>query len=332
MSNVTILDVAKAAGVSPSTITHALNGKRPVSRETKERIDRIIKELGYIPSHSASHLRSGCSGIIGVYVVDITESFTTNIVRGIEQGLAGSGKSLLFASGVELGDDPATIINFFRTYDVDGLLVCNHLTENGEGSALFSSSNLPTVSINKEIDGVSSIIPDNILGGRDAAEYLLSKGMKRPAIIAGPTYRSSSTDRIKGFREKISEHGISMPDSYCCCGDYTFQHGYDSAVKLLDLDRQIDALFCANDFIASGAISALEKMGISIPDQVMVIGFDNRDFSAFWPIRITTFQQPLQEMGCLGMKMLLSMLNNPCPGKTECIRMRSSLIIRESTK
>lgn len=332
MSQATILDVARKAGVSPSTVTHALNGKRPVSDETKGRIQKAIKELGYVANHSASHMRSGKSGIIGCYAADITENFVNQIVRGIERSLIGSDFSLLFASGVELGYDSDVAFNYFCRYDIDGLLLCNHLTTDRNTIGQFSRHSIPVVSINREISGIPSIIPDNYSGGRQAAEHLVSSGMQHPAMIKGPTDRDSSIQRELGFRDRLGALGMELPDELCLAGDYTFKHGYYSAKKILEIARKIDGIFCANDFIAAGAITAVTEKGLRVPEDLLILGFDNRDFSEFWPISISTFEQPLQEMGFIGAGMLRSIIDRGESGTIPSgTKLQSRLIVREST-
>lgn len=331
MGMVTILDVARKAGVSPSTVTHTLNGKRPVGEETQKKVRDAISALGYIPNRSASNLRSGKSGIIGCYAADITESFANQLVRGVEQGIAGSGSSLLFASGVELGDNLDHVLKFFRTYDVDGLIICHHFTVDSSVSHVLSSSPIPVISLNKEVDGVPSIIPDNKSGGLQAAEHLVSSGMRRPAMLAGPAGRDSSMLRIEGFSARLEDLGLPLPSSLCLNGPYDYSHGYSGALEIFARDPSVDGIFCANDYIAAGAISAVLKTGRRIPEDVRVLGFDNRDFSTFWNIPISTFQQPLQEMGFMGVGILRSLIEN-CNGMDErCIKLQSRLIVREST-
>jgi LacI family transcriptional regulator len=301
---VTILDVAKLAQVSPSTVTHALNGKRPVGRETKERINNAIKTLGYIPSYNASHLRKGSSGIIGCYVLDITETFTNKIVKGIERGLAGSGLSMLFVSGVEFGNDFAKAYQFLLHHDIEGLLLCHHIPAVFESVSELKNPCIPIISINMELESVKSIYPDNINGGMLAADHLYASGMRYPAMICGPQKRISSTLRFAGFKKRIIELGLELPESCFIYGDYTYKHGYNAANKLLAEYPNINGICCANDYIAAGAINRLTSMGYRIPEDIKIIGFDNRDFSEFWHIPISTFEHPLEEMGFLGISAL----------------------------
>jgi LacI family transcriptional regulator len=306
----TILDVAKLAQVSPSTVTHALNGKRPVGRETKERINSAIKTLGYIPSYSASHLRKGRSGIIGCYVLDITETFTNKIVKGIERGLAGSGLSMLFVSGVEFGNDFSKAYQFLLHHDIEGLLLGHHIPATFESVDELRNPDIPVISINMELDGVKSIYPDNLNGGMLAADHLYASGMRHPAMICGPQNRISSTLRFKGFKKRIIELGLAFSESRFIHGDYTYEHGYNAAEKLLTDEPNINGICCANDYIAAGAINRLTSMGYRIPEDIKIIGYDNRDFSEFWHIPISTFEQPLEEMGFLGSSALQCVLKS----------------------
>jgi LacI family transcriptional regulator len=300
----TILDVAKLARVSPSTVTHALNGKRPVGRETRDRIVSAINTLGYIPSYSASHLRKGCSGIIGCYALDITGAFTSKIVRGIERGLAGSELSMLFVSGVEFGNDFEKAFQFLLHHNIDGLLLCHHIPTILESVGALKNAGLPVISINMEQEGVKSIFPDNLNAGMIAADHLYASGMRRPAMICGPENRISATLRFEGFKKRIAELGLPFSDRSFIHGDYSYEHGYNAAFRLVGGEPAVDGICCVNDYIAAGAINRLSSMGLKIPEDIRIIGYDNRDFSEFWPIPISTFEHPLEEMGFFGISAL----------------------------
>jgi len=330
--NATIIDVARAAGVSPSTVTHALNGKRPVGGDTRARVMQAIADLGYVPSRSAQQLRGGRSGIIGCLAVDITETFVNQIVRGAEKGLPGSGLSLLFASGVEFGNDFSAAYAFLKGHRIDGLLICHHFPMGAVSIPAESLNQTPMVSVNMEIPGMESIVPDNVQGGFLAAEHLFATGMRKPAMINGPRDRLSAMDRLKGFRTRAADLGLDLPDSRVVFGDYSFDHGYSTAKKLIAADPRIDGFFCANDYIAAGAIAGLTESGIDVPRQVRVLGFDNRDFSAFRPIPISTFEQPLQDMGLMGISLLRCAIDaggRPPAAATHVLQ--SKLIPRAST-
>ncbi len=332
MKNVTIVDVANKAGVSPATVTHALNGKRPVNDATRVRIIQAIKELGYVPNFNASRLRSGRSGIIGCYATDITESFANRLVRGLQCALSGNDSSLLFTSGVELGGSVSRAIKLFRSYNVDGILLCSHIMMNSSTMDELAASGIPAVSVNSEIEGIPSIIPDNYAGGMQAADHLVASGCTHPSLVTGPEKREVVTQRGKGYIERLRELNIDVSGSLIQEGDYTFSSGYEKTKLILSSHPEVDGVFCSNDYMAAGAITACGELGRRVPEDVLVLGFDNREFSAFWPTPISTFQPPLEQMGQLGMQMLLGLIQNSDSLSTaETIRMPSTLIIRKST-
>lgn len=327
---VTIVDVAKAAGVSPATVTHALNGKRPVGEATRKKVLEAIEQLGYVPSWNASRMKRGNSGIIGCLAADITETFVNQIVRGIEHGLSGGQYSLFFVSGVEFGNDLKKAYNFLKSHKVEGILFCHHIPIWKDFNLDTQNPDIPIVSINMAAQEMTSVVVDNTTGGYQAAEHLYGCGMRHPAMICGPEDRLSVQDRLKGFSQRAKELNLQMPsDSYY--GNYDFNHGYEAAQRLMKDYPQTDGIFCANDYIAAGAISALKDSHYEIPSQVRVVGFDNRDFSEFWQTPITTFELPLQEMGMLGVSLLKQVIHTGNYSKTQHV-LQSKLIPRQSSK
>lgn len=327
---VTIVDVAKAAGVSPATVTHTLNGKRPVGEATRKKVLEAIEQLGYVPSWNASRMKRGNSGIIGCLAADITETFVNQIVRGIEHGLSGGQYSLFFVSGVEFGNDLKKAYNFLKSHKVEGILFCHHIPIWKEFNLDTQNSDIPIVSINMAAQEMISVVVDNTTGGYQAAEHLYGCGMRHPAMICGPEDRLSVQDRLKGFSQRTKELKLVMPsDTYY--GNYDFDHGFEAAKHLMKEHPETDGIFCANDYIAAGAISALQSMNIHIPNQVRVVGFDNRDFSEFWNTPITTFELPLQEMGMLGVSLLKQVIHTGIDSKSQHV-LQSKLIPRQSSK
>jgi DNA-binding LacI/PurR family transcriptional regulator len=264
--------------------------------------------------------------------VDITETFVNQIVRGVERGLAGSKLSLLFASGVEFGNDFNAAYTFLRSHRIDGLLICHHLPMGSVPSPIVALNQMPVVSVNMEFPGMVSIIPDNVRGGFQAAEHLYASGMLHPAMICGPKERLSVIDRLKGFRSRVVELGLSLPAEKVIFGDCSFDHGYAAARMIMDAYPETDGIFCANDYIAAGAIARLGEMGIEVRHQVRLVGFDNRDFSAFKPIPITTFEQPLQDMGLLACSILRCAIDTGGQQDTRSKHILQSMLIpRAST-
>lgn len=307
--SVTIFDVAERAHVSPATVTHALNGKRPVGAETKTRIMDAIRDLGYVSSWENSKEKAKSHKVIGCLAADITESFANQIVRGIEEGIPGGEYSLLFASSIEFGNDLARAYDFLKSRSVSGMLFCIHIPFTEVYHLPGTDAGIPLISVNMRMNNpnIVSIVTDNVNAGYRAAEHLYSCGMRHPAILCGPQNRISAADRLAGFSCKLKELDMKLPDTVYY-GGYTFEHGYQDVARLMDAYPETDGIFCENDYIAAGCITRLHEKGIEVPGQVRVLGFDDRDFSGFWTPGISTFYQPLREMGFMGIGLLKTMI------------------------
>jgi LacI family transcriptional regulator len=307
---VTIVDVARLAGVSPSTVSHVLNGKRPISQGTKQRVHQSIRELGYEPNPNAQALRGSAAGIIGFLASDITEFFSTLIIQGVEKVVIEKNMYLLFTSVVEFGNQPEEALAFLKRRRIDGLIVSlgvrRHLAFEG-----LARLKIPVVTINTNLGNlIPSVEPDDRRGGADAARHLLARGARKPALIAGPLNRLASEDRIAGFVEALTKAGVNFDKRrHVTYGDFTFASGETGLRGLLDSDTDIDALFCANDYMAAGAINTARKLGIDVPGALKVVGFDNREFGEFWPVPISTFQLPLYDIGRHSAELLLDRMD-----------------------
>lgn len=327
---VKITDVAKEAGVSPSTVSHVLNGNRPISQKTKNKVLAVIDRLGYQPNTNASALKSKHSGIIGFFASDITELFVTDIIRGVERVTGKRGQNLLFASGVEFGYDLKKALIFLKRRNIDGIIVSYGITQTLKKINL-EDIDLPIVTINRDIsEGITCVLPDNFNGGYTAAKHLISKGARKLAIIAGPKDRYASIERVEGFMKGVSDSGENPSDVLVEYGKFDFLSGYECAGVVLKDTRRINGLFCANDYMAAGAIDYARRTGIAIPEDLKVIGFDNREFAKFWPTPISTFSQPLESMGRRSAELLLKLIHEEEIPENK-IYMKSTFIERKSS-
>jgi LacI family transcriptional regulator len=328
---VKITDVAKEANVSASTVSHVLSGNRPISKKTRERVLEVINRLGYEPNKNAQALKSKHSGIIGFFASDITELFVNHIIRGVEKVTGEYDHHLLFASGREFGHDLRKTLLFLQRRNIDGLIVSYEITEQNEDLDLTDIT-IPIVTINRNVsDSIISVLPNNFKGGYDAANTFMNKGVKFPAVIAGPENRRSSRERLEGFLTGLQEHGIDREKIPLLYGNYDFESGYHCAEKLFNQESRIDGLFCHNDYMAAGAISCAVEKKIEIPGKLKIIGYDNRDFSAFWPTPISTFSQPLEEMGEKSARLLMDLIREKKIEQTTYI-MDSEFIERKSSE
>jgi DNA-binding LacI/PurR family transcriptional regulator len=329
-----ITDVAKHAGVSPSTVSHVLSGNRPISAETRERVLAAIHELDYRPNPNARALKVKQSGIIGFYAADITELFVTEIIRGVESIIVPRDEHLLLVSGAEFNGNVERALAFLASRRADGFIVSYGVSQEPSGHFAVPSDRT-TVSINSQLDAsIPSIQPDNRQGGHDAIYHLARCGAKRIAILAGPRDRPAGRLRLQGAldaADKLTTEGVVVLRDTIVYVDFTFEGGYEGMRRVLSSGGSFDGLFCANDYVAAGAMTAANEAGILIPDDLIVLGFDDREFASFWPIPITTFRQPLARMGRLAAQFLEDRIyhNEEIPGNT---LLTSELIQRRSTE
>ncbi len=328
---ITIRDVALAAGVSVSTVSHALSGKRPISASTKEKIYKAIETLGYEPNPAARALRSTSSGVIGFFAYDITELFAAWIIQGAEKVARDRGVYLLFTSGVEFGNDFRQAIDFLRKRRVDGIIVAYGVRQPPQ-SDLRPFGGMPVVTVNTSMDSaIPSVQPDDFGAGEQAAIHLLERGARKPGVIAGPEHRLASVERLLGFTRALQERGQPIDERrQIAHGDFSPESGSRCMDELLEKSPDIDALFCANDYMAAGAINRATERGLAVPGDVKVVGFDNREFASFWPIPITTFALPLEAMGERSASMLFERIDGRVPDPMK-LSLPSRLIVRKSS-
>jgi LacI family transcriptional regulator len=313
---ITIMDVAEKAGVSASTVSQVLNGNRPTSQKAREIVLQVIEELGYIPNPNARALKSEKKGAIGFLAGNITEPYWGHIIHGVEKVSRKEKCSVTFAAGSRFNYDIHAAISYLHYRRVDGIIISTEFTGE-EPLEKELPTDIPIVSI------------DNYQGGRTAAEHLLEQGCRKPNIILGPPDSFMSEERKRGFIDRVSESGITIPKPLIPGGDFTPQTGEQRIKQLMEQDAETDGVFCTDDFIAAGALNQLERLGIRVPGDVRIIGYGNRDFSSFWPTPITSFAQPLDEMGRLGARFLFELIN----GEREnggILRIEARLIPRKS--
>ncbi len=325
-----IKDIAKLANVSPATVSYVLSGKRPISKATREKVLRIIEEHGYTPDINAVALKMKKGLNIGLIVSDFSEPFSINIIRGVEKVVREMNYYIVYTSTAEFGYKIEAAVKFLESRKIDGLILIFAISYSKEIEIDFEIK-VPVVSINQPLKNrFPSVLPNNVNGGIKAATHLLERNTKRPAIISGPKVRSASRERVKGFKKVLKQHNIYFDDSYIYYGKFDYRSGYMGFMELLNRHPDIDGIFCANDDMAAGAMNAALKMNIQVPEQIKILGFDNKYFSSIWPIPISTFKQPLEEMGAKGASLLFSLINGESISN-EIILLESTLIPREST-
>ena len=318
---VTIRDVAKESGFSSTTVSIVLNNAplaRYIPTTTKKRIETAAKRLGYRPNLFARSLRSRRSHTIGVMVFDNTDPFCTLVLRGIENALYQASYLPILTDVQNERARFERYLEMLLDRRVEALIVlANWLFVNIEVLGDLEKSNIPTVMIGRELknDSISSVIVDNELGGYTAIEHLYLLGHRKIAFIRGPKTLTDSAPRWKGVRSFAQSRGLELdpklvmdlPESRDPIS--SFEIGYKLTEDMLKTRRNFTALMAFDDLTALGAVRALHRAGLRVPEQCSVIGFDDIAASSLCTPPLTTIRQPMESMGAMAASVVLERIN-----------------------
>ncbi len=327
---VSIKDIARAAGVSHSTVSRALADSPLVAEETKRRVRRLAKEMGYSPSAIARSLVTKRTYTVGLVVTTIADPFVSEVVRGIEETALDNGYSVILCDSNAESQREITAVRTLREKRVDGIIV----TASRVGNLylpMLEEVEVPIVLINNQREGryVYSVATDNIHGGEMATEHLLELGHRRIGYIAGPEGASSSRARLEGYKRALRAHNVEFAPDLIASGNGRVEGGEQGMRQLLSISPPPTAVFCYNDMTAIGAISEAKRMGLRIPQDISVVGFDDIAFAAYVDPPLTTVEQRKYEMGQMAMEMLLDILAGA--DAVSDITLQGRLVVRKSS-
>jgi LacI family transcriptional regulator len=340
----TALDVARRAGVSTSTVSHVLNGTRIVSDEARDRVLAALAELNYEPNPFARSLKVHRSNTIGLVILDISNAFYTAVARGVEDVAREQGYSLILGNSDEMVSKEAEYLRFLRARRVDGLLLMP-AGERHEALVKLAHSHFPLVLVDRTIPGLdlSSVSIDSETPARDIVDLLIGLGHRRIGVIAGPPWSTGMMERLAGYRGALAEAGIPMDESLIISGSGQTradaaivsaagrsEAGRVAAAQLLALPDPPTAVFAANNQLSVGAFDAIRKAGLSMPDQLAFVGFDDFEWAELVTPRITRVAQPTYEMGRTAAQLLISRIADPT-APTRRIILGATVLVRESS-
>ncbi len=311
MSDATISDVARLAGVSTATVSKVLNSTGSIGAETRTRVLDAARKLNYQPNNIARSLRSRRTRTVGIITDDLEGVFTMSMVRGLETYMSDQGFTAFVCNSYGHYAREKSHIDALLANRVDGLVLMSGYRVRERGAPAAPTGTLPVVYLyqySREID-VPCIVPDDEGGGMLGAQRLLAAGCRRVALIGGPERYEASMKRLAGYRRALEASGIEFDPLLVRSGSWEADAGYEYAHELMKMSNPPDGIFCASDNLAAGALDALHEMSIKVPEEVSVIGFDNRHSSAHERPPLTTVALPLREMGELAGKLLLSAIN-----------------------
>lgn len=312
---VTIHDVAQLAEVSPATVSKVINDVPYVSEETRQRVLAAIDKLNYRPNVIARSLRKSHTATIGLITDDLEGVFTMAMMRSIEEVASTQGFSVFLCNSYGEMSRERAHLEVLLAKQVSGVILMSGYKVRERGAPALELGRVPVVYLyqyTRDVD-VPCIIPDDLGGGALGTRHLLDLGRRRIGFINGPLHFEASQQRLIGYQQALRNHGIPFDPALVRTGKWNEQSGYELAHELMALPQPPDAIFCASDSLAAGALDALHELGLRIPQDVAVVGFDNRYFSGYQRPPLTTVALPLYEMGSLAGELLLKAIQGEPP-------------------
>jgi len=330
MKRVVMRDVAEAAGVSITTVSHVVNGTRGVSEELKAKVIKAADELGYRPNVLARGLRKGQTKTLGLIIPDSSNAFFAEVARGLERKSYTLGFSVMLCN---TGGEPSREVAYIETLmskQVDGVALVS-AGDNSKTMSLLRALRIPLVVVDRQVSGeeMDEVLVDNLQGGRLATEYLLSLGHSRIGCVCGPSILTPAVDRVNGYRQSLVAAGIEPDDTLVVKGDFQCGGGYRGTQSLLSLPEPPSAVFACNDLMAIGAISAARAAGLQVPQDFSIVGFDDIALSSFINPALTTVAQPKEDIGTVVADLLVQrILNRDIPPRKYVLP--TELVVRRS--
>jgi DNA-binding LacI/PurR family transcriptional regulator len=329
MASVSITDIAKAAGVSPSTVSRALQDHPRISPQKRAAIRALAQEMGYQPSQIARSLVTGRTKTLGIVITDVTDPFVAEVLKGAEQAGREEGYSLLFATSRHDPGQELLAARLLLGREVDGLIVISSRAA-GQYADLLKSNGKPLILVNHDLDDrhAHSVRTDSRQGIRQAVAHLWELGHSRIAFVAGPEGGRSSTERLEAFREASSSLGMPQLPEWIIEGRGLLEDGARAFAVLSSLLQRPTGVICYNDLTAIGLMAGANEAGVNVPRNISVVGYDNIPLSAFTTPPLTTVDQPKEALGRLAVINCVRALSGE---EVPEIILPGALMIRKST-
>lgn len=329
-----IAQIAEICGVSKATVSRVINNNpRGVGEETKKRVNQVIEELNYRPNALARGVAVSRSHMIGVIVPDVSNFFYPKVIRGISDYLEPRGYSTIICNSDYDPKKEAELLMSLVDRRVDGVILCSGIS-NKAFLEEFRKYQVPLVLLGRTFDSSvseASITGDNVKGGKKAASYLIRGGNRRIVYVEGNTETSGSRQRLTGYKEALSEHGIPFDQELVVSGEYSVEFGKQVVQSLLEKKIAFDAIMTGSDLIAIGVVSGLLDAGIQIPEEVEVMGFDNIELSEVFRPALSTVSKPHYDMAQYLAKQIIHVIEGEKMEMTHMV-VEPMLKLRETTK
>ncbi|HCW45940.1 LacI family DNA-binding transcriptional regulator [Mixta calida] len=326
---VTMLDVARCAGVSKSTVSRVLNGKDVVREEVKALVYKAIEETGYRPNLLAQQLATKKSSMIGLVMTNAVYNgpFFSTLVYNAAKFCEAHNHRLIFADGKQSAEEEMNAIDFLVRMKCAGVMVYARHIPAPQLAKIISESPVPIMALNQRLSALpdNAVFIDHYRGSEIMMDYLQAQGHRRIAYIRGNMLSPSNTARQQAWQDKLNALGVKDTDALLAQGDWSMESGYRAAQALFAQGRTFSAILAANDDMALGAIKALKDQGLAVPEDVSVAGFDNAKVGRFVSPALTTLDIPIEHMIQNAVERILSIKNDPARAA-----LCGTLVVRES--
>ncbi|MFD3002346.1 LacI family DNA-binding transcriptional regulator [Pontibacter toksunensis] len=333
--DITIYDIAKGVGVSPTTVSRALNDHPAVNKKTKQLIFDKATQLGYRSNMFASNLRRQRTNTIGVIVPILNSNFQSSVMAGMEKVANEAGYNLIISQS--MGTAQKEIANAKTMFNsrVDGLLVSlAHDTENINHFEPFFKKGIPVLFYDRvaEHKQSTSIVIDNVQAAYKSTTHLIEQGCKRIVHISGNLKINVYANRLKGYKYALIDNSLPFDESLIITNDLTEEAGVKAAEQILEMSPRPDGVFVANDFCAVNCMKALKQAGVAVPEEIALVGFNNDPITRVVEPALTTINYPGYEMGEVAVRSLINYLDALSDiSITNTVTLRSDLIVRGSS-
>jgi LacI family transcriptional regulator len=325
-------DVAERAGVSVTSVSHFVNKTRPISNAMQVRIEQAMAELSFKPNALARSLRLKQTKSVGVIVPDSTNPFFANITHSIEKELFAYQYNVILGNSDSNVDRALIYLRVMTERQVDGLIFIDVGASGDALKELLPRLSIPLVLVDRVIPGldVDYVTVTNTKGGFDATNHLLSLGHRRIACLTGPPDLPTSADRRQGYIQALTDAGISPDEKLIYAGDFQIESGYTGGIHLLERSPRPTAIFAANDLMAVGVMRAAADLGLSVPAELSVVGFDDIPLARFSTPALTTITQPTLQIGVITASFMLRRIQDEQLPPEQKI-LETSLVVRHTT-
>lgn len=326
----TIKDVAKAAGVSISTVSNALNDVDVLKSDTKAHILAVAKELNYVPNLNGRMLKSSKTKLLGFFSTGATGPYFNTLIESMSRECEELGYNL----AIHVTQDKSMIFNQILGERFDGILLFEKSAFNNADIELLEQEKINTVFLDRGIEGttMSSVIFDSLNAGYKITQHLIDLGHKKIAFIAGYPDAYDSLHRQHGFYKAMEDNQLDVPDNYLVEGLFDEKATYEAITRFIKEGNELpDAFVAANDSSAIGCMKALKDYGYQLPQDISVTGFDNIEVAQYFTPALTTMLNPVDEQGILAVQELIKLIDKEKTGEVIHIEVDGEIIIRESS-